>query len=63
MYYQIKKTLEECSLTECLSQDSQYVVILNSSEWEQWKDSFDLGIDMDLDLKDIYNTKIEVNID
>ena len=63
MYYQIKKTLEECSLKECLTQDCQYVAILNSSEWEKEKESFDLGIDLDLDLKDILNTKVEVNID
>lgn len=63
MYYLIKKTLEECSLKECLSQDGQYVAILTTSEWEKEKDSFDLGIDMDLNIDEIHNTKIEVNID
>ncbi|MBR3401053.1 MAG: magnesium transporter CorA [Parasporobacterium sp.] len=63
MYYLIKKTLEECSLQECLAHDSQYVAILTTEQWEREKDSFDLGIDMDLNLKEIHNTKIEVNID
>ena len=64
MFYLIKNKLEECSLKECLMQDdSQYVAILNTAEWEREKDSFDLGIDMDLNLNEIHNTKIEVNID
>ena len=63
MYYLIKKTLEECSLQEGLTHESQYVAILTTEQWEREKDSFDLGIDMDLNLKEIHNTKIEVNID
>lgn len=63
MYYLIRKTLEECSLTDCLKQDSQYVAILSTSEWEKEKETFDLGIDLDLNLVEIHNTKIEVNID
>ena len=63
MYYLIKKTLEECSLQECLADDTQYVAVLNAREWEREKDAFDLGIDMDLNLNEIHNTKVEVNID
>ncbi len=63
MYYLIKKQLVECTLAECLTHESQYVAILNTAEWGQQKASFDLGIDMDLNPKVIYNTKVEVNID
>ena len=63
MYYLIKNRLEKCTLAECLAHESQYVAILNTSEWGRQKASFDLGIDMDLNLKVIYNTKVEVNID
>ena len=63
MYYLIKKTLEECSLSDCLKHEDQYVAILNTSQWEQEKDAFDLGIDLDLNLLEIHNCKIEVNID
>lgn len=63
MYYLINKTLEECSREECLSGGSQYVAILTTDEWEREKDAFDLGIDLDLNLNEIHNTKVEVNID
>ncbi|MBE6017969.1 MAG: magnesium transporter CorA [Lachnospiraceae bacterium] len=63
MYYLIRKTLEECSLEACLAHDSQYVAIIKPSQWEREKDSFDLGIDMDMNLNEIHNTKVEVNID
>lgn len=63
MYYLINKTLEECSLQECLADERQYVAVLGTKEWEREKESFDLGIDMDLNLNEIHNTKIEVNID
>ena len=63
MYYLINQTLEECSLEKCLAQESQYVAVLSISEWEKEKDSFDLGIDLDLNMDEINNTKIEVNFD
>lgn len=63
MYYLIKKTLEACSLQECQSHEWQYVAVLTTTEWEQERESFDLGIDMDLNFDEIHNTKIEVNID
>ena len=63
MYYLIKKTLEECTQADCFANDTQYVVILTAAEWEQQEAAFDLGIDLDLNLNEINNTKVEVNID
>ena len=63
MYYLIKKTLVECTQADCFIDDCQYVAILTTEEWEREKDSFDLGIDLDLNLNEIHNTKMEVNID
>jgi len=63
MYYLIKKKLEPCSLAECRGHDGQYVAVLNTREWEREKESFDLGIDLDLNFDEIHNTKVEVNID
>lgn len=63
MYFLINQTLDECSLEECLADERQYVALLTTEEWEKERDSFDLGIDMDLNLKEIHNTKIEVNFD
>ena len=63
MYYLIKKTLEECTQADCFANDTQYVAILTAAEWEQQEEAFDLGIDLDLNLNEINNTKVEVNID
>ena len=41
----------------------QYVVILDSSEWEKERDCFDMGIEMEPDTENILNTKAEVNYD
>ena len=63
MYYLIKKTLEECTQADCFANETQYVAILTAAEWEQQEAAFDLGIDLDLNLNEINNTKVEVNID
>ena len=42
MYYLIKKTLEECTLQDCFTDETQYVAILTAAEWEQEEDAFDL---------------------
>ena len=41
----------------------QYVVILDSSEWEKERDCFDMGIELEPDTENILNTKAEVNYD
>ena len=40
-----------------------FVAVLNSEEWQKTKDGFDMEIDIDLGLEDIFLTKAEVNYD
>ena len=61
--YKIGTTLHECSLEESMSGEGQYVGLLSPEEWAENRERFDLGIDMDMDLKAIKATKAEVNYD
>ncbi len=63
MFYLIKETLEQIDRKEINALDRQYVAVLSSDEWKRDRDSFEMGIDMDPDLSEIYTTKAEVNYD
>ena len=63
MYYLIENTLRECQAGEWLGAKKQFVAILTPEEWQRERESFDMGIDMDLDILDVHTTKAEVNYD
>ena len=63
MFFLIKDTLKEISKEEIENSSEQYVAILTSNEWSHNKDSFDMGIDLESDVKEIFTTKAEVNYD
>ena len=63
MYYLIENTLVECSAEECHSAKKQYVAVLTPEEWQNERDDFEMGIDMDLDASADHTTKAEVNYD
>ncbi|MCR4702985.1 MAG: magnesium transporter CorA [Saccharofermentans sp.] len=63
MFFVIEETLRKVSQDEIKKSGKQYVAVLTSDEWAKNKDSFGMGIDMDLDLSDIFLTKAEVNYD
>ena len=63
MYYLIENTLRECLAGEWLGAKKQFVAVLTPEEWQRERESFDMGIDMDLDILDVHTTKAEVNYD
>ena len=63
MYYLIEETLRKVSRDEIKNRDKQFVAVLTFDEWLKDKDSFEMGIDIDPDLSDIFLTKAEVNYD
>ena len=63
MYYIIKETLTKCTKSEVINTKHQYVICLTSEEWIEQKDSFDIGIEFDPNLSDIYVTQAELNYD
>ena len=63
MYYYIKNTLEKAEKLEFKGKNGQFVAVLTSAEWQENRDNFDMGIEMDIDLSAIHSTKAEVNYD
>ncbi|MCR5278654.1 MAG: magnesium transporter CorA [Lachnospiraceae bacterium] len=63
MYYLIDTILRKCTAEECHSGQFQYVAVLSPEEWNRECESFELGIDMELDTREIYTTNARVNYD
>ncbi len=63
MYYLIEDTLKPVLRDEIKNTEKQYVAVLTHDEWKNERDSFEMGIDIDSDIFEIYTTKAEVNYD
>lgn len=63
MFYLIEETLKEIKKQELKTTDKQYVAVLSSDEWKRDQEIFEMGIDIDPDLAEIFTTKAEVNYD
>ena len=61
MFFAIEETLREVDRKDL--KGKQYVAVMSFEEWLKNKDTFEMVIDMDLDLKEIFLTKAEVNYD
>lgn len=63
MLWLIKEALEPCTVEELRQGNHQFVAVLTPGAWLTRGDRFGMGIDLDLDITNIYNTKAEVNYD
>ena len=63
MYFLISDNLEQVTPAECMKATRPYVVVMDSSEWQKEKDTFRMGIDLDIEYDRIHTTKAEVNYD
>ena len=63
MIYLIEESLREVSREELSKTDRQYVVVMSFEEWRLNRESFEMGIDMEPDIAEIFTTKAEVNYD
>ena len=63
MFYTIGESLQKVSEEELKSSGMQYVAVVSFEEWKICCDSFEMGIDMEQDISEIYTTKAEVNYD
>ncbi|MCR5428492.1 MAG: magnesium transporter CorA [Lachnospiraceae bacterium] len=64
MYYIIENTLRELPGGDPRgAKKKQYVAVLTPQEWQNERENFEMGIDMDLDALDVHTTKAEVNYD
>ena len=62
-YYLIQETLCPCEAEDLKNSTSQFAVVATWKEWEDSKESFDMGIDMDMESGLPRETKAVVNID
>ena len=62
-FYLIKEKLEECTMDDIKESSVPYVAVLNSKEYAENKDYFNMGVDIDLDIRHIRDTKVVVNYD
>ena len=63
MFFAIEETLREVKREELKKSGSQFVAVLSFEEWKNSKDSFEMGMDIEPDLSEIFLTKAEVNYD
>ena len=63
MFYLIGESLKEADREELKNTDSQYVAVMSFEEWTENRDSFEMGIDMEPDISEIFTTQAEVNYD
>ncbi|MCR5322971.1 MAG: magnesium transporter CorA [Lachnospiraceae bacterium] len=63
MFYLINEILTPAGESEWTNASKQYVAVLTLNEWREHRDKFNMGIDMDPDITEIFTTKAEVNYD
>ena len=61
MYYLIQETLTPCTEKEICQNGVQYAAVLTAQEWQTQRNSFDMLIDMEIDMP--RETKALVNQD
>lgn len=61
-YYLLQQYVVPCSSEELHNcTDKQYVAVLTTDEWRRERNLFDLDIELEPDIRNIHNTKAEVN--
>lgn len=63
MYYIIKDNLEKTDKASIANSNKQFVAVLSYGQWEDEKDSFDMGIDMEPLAGEILSSEARVNYD
>ncbi|MBO4408863.1 MAG: magnesium transporter CorA [Clostridiales bacterium] len=63
MYYKIGERIEEFEPSTFENIPFQYVAVISSKEWIESNRKFDMGIEWDINIDEISNTRAEVNID
>ncbi len=62
-YYLINTSLTPSTREEIGTNQTQFAAVLTTQEWEETKESFDMGIDMDMEMGEPRDTKAIVNMD
>ena len=62
-YYLIKESLCPCQAEDIMGKDCQFAAVTTWKEWEESRDFFDMGIDMEMESGSPKETKAVVNMD
>ena len=63
-YFLLEERIRPCNAEDLHDgMDSKYVAVLTTPEWNEERDRFDMGIELEPDAGNIHNTKAEVNYD
>ncbi|MCQ2502794.1 MAG: magnesium transporter CorA [Saccharofermentans sp.] len=63
MFYVIEDRLREVTRESIKGSGKQYVAVLTNEEWKLTGDSFEVGIDIEQEVPEIFMTKADVNYD
>ena len=63
MYYKIRNTLEAIRAEEIFDGEECYVAVVSPEEWTRDKEKFNMGIDLEFEIENLFMTKAEVNYD
>ena len=63
MDYLIRETMTECAPEALKTSGVPYVSVLTPEQWLRRREDFELGIDLDFDVRGIQGTMAEVNFD
>ena len=63
MYYKIRNTLEEIRAEEIFDGEECYVAVVSPEEWTRDQEKFNMGIDLEFEIENLFMTKAEVNYD
>ena len=63
MYYKIRNTLEAIRAEEIFDGDDCYVAVISPEKWARDKEKFNMGIDLEFEIENLFMTKAEVNYD
>lgn len=61
--FKIDERIEQIEIKDFRNCPFQYILVLNPAEWAAKRDLFDMGIDLDVETSQIFNTRAEVNYD
>ncbi len=61
--FKIGERVEQVEIKDFRNCPFQYVLVLNPAEWAAKRDLFDMGIDLEVETSQIFNTRAEVNYD
>lgn len=62
-FYLIREILTECEKEEIKEADVPYVAVLDPEEYMENREFFDMGVDIDIDIRHVRDTKVIVNYD